>query len=480
MKQVTQVLGNLRPVNSQTPARVLVTGAGPTGLTAAWKLADRGFDVAIVERGSVVGGMSASFTVAGQRVDFGSHRLHGKADPELLDELGQLMGSDLQARQRNGRIRLAGSWVGFPLRAADLVRHLPRRFALGAGFDSLTAPLRKPDGDDFASQVRAGLGPTVFDSFYGPYARKLWGVDASELDGAMADRRVSAGGPIDILKRLVAARAEDGRVFYYPRNGYGQICEALAGAATSAGAQLMLGTTVDELSFKDHSVSVHTTSDNGSKAIPVDAVVSTVPATALVKMSRPAAGDEVIAAANSLEQRGMVFVYLVVPRSQYTEFDAHYFPGPDTVIARLSEPKNYRTANDPAGQTVLCAEIACTVGDHIWEMSHDDLGALVAKDLEQQGLPHPEHIEVRVRCLPSVYPVYRRQFSAHLDVIENWASEQPRLLTVGRQGLFVPDNLHHAIAMGKAAARSITTDGLIDQSTWAIAREEFRSHVVED
>lgn len=423
--------------------------------------------------------MSASFEVAGQRVDFGSHRLHGKADPELLSELRSLMGNDLQARQRNGRIRLEGEWVGFPLRAGDLATSLPKRFAFGATIDSLTSKWREPDGADFGSIVRAGLGPTVFDSFYGPYAKKLWGVDAGELDGSMAQRRVSAGSPIDILKRLFAARNEQGRVFYYPRQGYGQIPEALANAAVSAGAELLLDTSLAALNLEG-GVAASLDGRNGGRSIEADAVISTIPASKLIDISSPEPGDEVKAAARALEHRGMVFVYLVVPRDQYTEFDAHYFPGLDTVIARLSESKNYRTGHDPVGQTVLCAEVACTVGDEIWAMDDDALATLVSNQIAEQGLAHPEHVASAVRRLPSVYPVYRHGYQEHLDTIEAWVEAQPHLISTGRQGLFVPDNLHHTVAMGKASAGAVRADGSIDRNAWRRAREQFRSHVVED
>ncbi len=472
-------------VSPQLKPSVLVIGAGPTGLTAGWKLAERGHCVTVAERAPVVGGMSASFTVAGQRVDFGSHRLHGKADPALLRELKALMGDGLQARQRNGRIRLEGEWVGFPLRAGALIAHLPRRFAIGAAFDSLTSSLRRPAADDFGSIVRAGLGPTVFDAFYGPYAKKLWGVDARELDGSMAQRRVSAGGPIDIAKRLLAARNEEGRIFYYPRNGYGQICEALAEAATNAEAEVRLATKVTSLSFEGDRaqatlVSTSAADEEEAELLEADVVVSTIPATRLVDITTPAPAEDVRSSAASLESRGMVFVYLVVPRAQYTPYDAHYFPSLDTAIARLSEPKNYRTGTDPEDLTVLCAELACSVGDEVWSMDDEALGDLVARELQQLGLPAPAHVETLVRRLGSVYPVYRHGFQSHLDAIEFWAQTQPGLITAGRQGLFVPDNLHHTIAMGRAVSQVIDDDGTIDRVAWTRARNEFRSHVVED
>ena len=86
--------------------------------------------------------MAASFEVAGQRVDLGSHRLHPATDPSIMSLIRSLLGDDLQTRERNGRIRLQNKWIGFPLRTGDMVKNLPLRFSAAVAFDTLVKPLR--------------------------------------------------------------------------------------------------------------------------------------------------------------------------------------------------------------------------------------------------------------------------------------------------------------------------------------------------
>ena len=129
---------------------------------------------------------------------------------------------------------------------------------------------------------------------------------------------------------------------------------------------------------------------------------------------------------------------------------------------------------------MLCAEIPCDEGGDLWQMNSESLGGLVSRQLVEQGLPVTGHVATEVRRLPCVYPKYRHGYQDDLDCIETWVNEQPRLVTVGRLGLFVPDNLHHVIEMGNAVARVVNSDGIVDREAWRLRREEFRSNVVED
>lgn len=482
--------------------RIGVVGAGPAGLWAAWRAAAAGHEVTVVERADQVGGMAASIDVAGLRVDLGSHRLHPSTPAPILEGLRGLLGDDLQVRPRDGRIRLAGRWLGFPLRTGDLLRNAPRSFAARAAIDAATGPLRSARSDTFAEVVRAGLGPTVYEEFYRPYVTKIWGVDPSELSGDLARRRVSASSPSDIARRLVRGSRPEGRTFIYPRRGFGQISEVLADAAVDAGATLLTGTEVmtvdpgDERRPASLTVGPRRRASSGDGAgqagqagrvIDADVIWSTAPLVELARRSDPAPSTVALSAAGRLDHRGLVLVYLVLDRPSWTSFDAHYLPATEHSAARISEPRNYRdSAEDPAGRTVLCAEVPATVGDATWTATDEDLAAGLVDDLTRLGLPAVRPVEVRTVRLPLVYPLYRPGFEWDLVALEWWLADQPRLVSFGRQGLFVPDNTHHALAMGAAAVASISpartgsADATFDQDGWRRARDRFRSHVVED
>jgi protoporphyrinogen oxidase len=455
---------------------VLVLGAGPAGVGAAYRAARAGHRVVVLERGSAPGGMAGSFEVGGQRVDHGSHRLHPTTDPAVLAELQELLEGDLQLRPRNGRIRLAGRWIAFPLRPADLLRRLPRGFALAAARDAALAPLRRPRADTFAEVVRAGLGPALAERFYFPYARKLWGLEPDRIAGEQARRRIAASSPAKLLRRVLGGSETKG-VFWYPRRGYGQISEALAAAAEAAGAELRYGAAAEAVELGEDGVRVRLA---GGEELEAGRLWTTVPLPVLARMTSPAPATAALEAAGRLEFRAMLLVYLVLDVDRYSTFDAHYLPEAWTPVTRVSEPKNYRDGDDVPGRTVLCAELPCSRDDRLWEASDEELGALASDALAGAGLPRPRAVETVVRRLPFVYPVYSLGYESAVTALDDWAEAQPRLLTFGRLGLFVHDNTHHALAMAWAAADALRPDGSFDDTAWRAARARFAAHVVED
>ncbi len=461
-------------------ADLAVLGAGPAGLAAAWRAARAGQSVILLERAGAVGGMAASVTVDGVRVDHGSHRLHPSIAPHLLADLRGLLGDDLQLRHRHGRLRVAGHWLGFPLRPGELARMLPPSMIAKVAGEAVTAPLRRGEPRSYADVLRSGLGPTLYEALYAPYAIKLWGLPGEQIDVEQARVRVTADTPAKIAARILRGSrgSGQGKVFHYPRRGFGQIVEALADAASDCGASLQLGTEVTGVEVGDGGIMLRT---GTGETITAGRLFSTIPLPVLARITTPAPPSAAVESAGELEFRSMLLVYVTHdgPRP-WTEFDAHYLPQPVTPITRISEPANYRdSADDPTDRTVLCAEIPCTAGDALWAASDDQLCGVVTDTVGTLGLPALRPAGVRVRRLRHVYPVYRTGYQRHLHGIDTWAGQLPRVTTFGRLGLFAHDNTHHALVMGYDAAAALHGESF-DGAAWSAARQRFASHVVED
>ena len=467
---------------------IVILGAGPAGLGAAYQLRRTGkARVTVLERNPVVGGNAGSFEADGVWLDFGSHRLHPSTDPAILADIQGLLGGELLDRPRHGRIHLRDKLIHFPLKPVDLLLRLDKGFAIGTLRDMARKAVAKPDeGDTFASVLWANLGPTICRDFYFPYARKMWGREPEELSGIQARKRVSAGSFLKLMRKVLSSvpgfKPPGAGRFFYPRRGFGQISAAFADAARKAGAEISLGTTVTGLTPLGDGSGWCVTAKSGDeeRTLRADYVWSTIPVTLLSRMIQPPPPHEVTRAATEIDYRAMILTYIVLDVDRFTEYDAHYFPDARIAITRLSEPKNYSALGEPRGRTILCAELPCSPEDKWWTMSDEAIGEQVARDLATAGIPLPRKpVRVFTRRLRQAYPIYQKGYEVPFTTLDSWVDSVPRVLSYGRQGLFAHDNTHHALAMAYAAVECLR-DGEFDAAQWARYRQAFEKHVVED
>lgn len=481
--------GNTSKTTKEDACHITILGAGPAGIAAAYSLSKSGkARVSVIERAPVAGGNSASFNIEGIQCDYGSHRFHPVADPAVIEDVKSLLGEDLLLRPRHGRIRLGGSWIGFPLKPLNAIIKLPKAFAFNLIADSLLKPFRRKDNSapSFSSILYDGLGPTIAENFYFPYVRKLWGLDPDKLAVTLAERRVSSGSVGKILMKMIrlmpGLRSATAGRFYYPRKGFGQIAGAMCETAKANGADFNLDTEITRIERDGNTVTgVFIKDGKGEKKADGDLILSTIPITTLVRLMDPPPPPEVVEAAKAIRFRGMILVYLVLETDQFTEYDAHYFPELSTPISRMSEPKNYSASTTPKGVTVLCAELPCDPHEKWWDMSDDELGEHYCAWLNDLGLPVTAKVRrTETRRLSHAYPVYDLDYQERFDLMDKWLLGLDGMLVFGRQGLFAHDNTHHAFAMAYGATDVVDAKGNVDRKKWADYREEFAHHTVED
>ena len=78
------------------PPILRILGAGPAGVAAAYALTKNGqANVEVLEVAPGAGGNSSSFRIEDIWCDYGSHRFHPVADPNVLADVKTLLGDDL-------------------------------------------------------------------------------------------------------------------------------------------------------------------------------------------------------------------------------------------------------------------------------------------------------------------------------------------------------------------------------------------------
>jgi protoporphyrinogen oxidase len=106
-----------------THKQIVVIGAGPAGLTAAYELSRHGHVGTIIEADDVVGGIARTVERDGYRFDIGGHRFFTKVE-EIEKLWDEMLGEPMLVRQRMSRIYYSGKFYDYPLRAANALKNM--------------------------------------------------------------------------------------------------------------------------------------------------------------------------------------------------------------------------------------------------------------------------------------------------------------------------------------------------------------------
>ncbi|MFN9992513.1 MAG: protoporphyrinogen/coproporphyrinogen oxidase, partial [Phycisphaerales bacterium] len=186
------------------PGRIVILGAGPTGLGAGYRLKELGYeDFIIVDRHPYIGGLAHSFTDdKGFTWDIGGHVMfsHYKYYDECFD---RLMGSEFTLNNRESWVRMFDRWVPYPFQ--NNVRYLPT----DAAYECLSGLIKAQtgrgavksaaDARNFGEFIDAVFGEGIAKHFMRPYNFKVWAYEPEAMNKQWIGERVAV---IDIDRAL--------------------------------------------------------------------------------------------------------------------------------------------------------------------------------------------------------------------------------------------------------------------------------------
>jgi protoporphyrinogen oxidase len=441
-------------------APFVILGGGPCGLSAAWELARHGRRPVVLEAEPIAGGLCATHEDDGWRFDLGGHRFVS-GDAALSRWLEGLLGADLLTQERKSVVLHEGRRFRYPLEARDLLQNLGvhenARALAGYARARLERAVRPRPDVTFEDWVTARFGKPLYDTFFGPYTEKLWGIPPSSISSDWAAERISLLDLGDAALRMARLRTTPirtyARRYRYPRLGMGQLYSVVAKEIVRLGGEVRTGAQVTGLETSGpRVVAVRVESARGAERLPASEVLSTIPLTSLVRALVKEPPLPVLRALERLRFRALVFLNVKLARENVSENTWMYVASGKLRISRIQEPKRRSAAMAPEGRTSMMLEIPCDVDDEIWNADAGELSARAGAELATLGLSMGDALGAFVVRVAHGYPIYEVGYEAHRQALLAEVARFENVRTAGRQGLFRYVFMDAAMQMGRMAA----------------------------
>ncbi len=442
---------------------VVILGAGPAGLAAAYGLARQGKTVHVLEKSTAVGGLSRTTTLQGCQFDLGPH-IFIKRNPRIID-FWKLIGQgglfEIQEDSRqycNGTVyrSLADIFFNLPLRerVAIVANLLKRRMW----------PIRNVASHK--DQIVNEYGEKMYALFNEVIQKKYWGMNPSEIekkrtptDGKKASvRALAKKTALTGLQRFGLARKASepkGHTFFHHKYGSGQMYENLkAMTEHTENAAFHLG--CDVVRIRHDGKKIQTVEAKDADGTPhsftAHECISTIPLDRFVRMMEPKPPTEVLEAAGKLFFRNLVMVNLVVKDNPFAGQWMQVISD-DLTAYRITNFCNLSKDMGNRNLHPIAVEYNCFEKDGIWKKADHDIIGLAKEELARAGLVKESHVvDASVFKAENVYPVYFIGYEKFVTRITDYLSGFGNLQAISRSSIYRYNNMGHAVESGLVAA----------------------------
>jgi protoporphyrinogen oxidase len=440
--------------------KIVIVGAGPCGLGAAYHLQKLGYaDWQLYERNGHVGGLSSSFSDdLGFTWDVGGHVLfshYAYFDSVLANALGD----GYHEHQRESWIRILDSWIPYPFQ--NNVRFLSAT-ALNECVQGLRSLAGSPEkSKDFRDWMDAVFGAGIVKYFMEPYNSKVWGVPLNTMSTEWIAERVSVVD-LERIERNIAEGRDDlswgpNSTFKFPKQGgTGAIYR---GIARRFSERIHLDHQMVSVDSEARQVSF----SNG-RTESYDVLINTSPLDTFVA-SCCSVPDGLRDAAGDLVRNGGLIVGLGIEQARTDSKCWMYFPEANAPFYRVTNFHNYAAANVPQADTGRYSSLMCETTYSAG--TPQDKGGIVEATIQgliDSGLLcEAERSLIASRYLidiPYSYPVPTLGRKRALAVIQPWLEERG-IYSRGRFGAWKYEvgNMDHSFMQGVEAVERILGNG---------------------
>lgn len=508
--------------------KIVIIGAGPAGLTAAYELLEKSndFEVIVFEESDKFGGISRTVNYKGNRMDMGGHRFFSKVpevniwwekmlptqgapskddiilkrsysineggpDPEKEDRV-------MLRRKRLSRIFFKQKFFDYPV---SLKMQTLKNMGLGTtivvGFSYLKSVIYKRNENSLEDFYINRFGKKLYSMFFERYTENLWGRHPSEISPEWGAQRVKGLSIMAILKDMFGKtlkkknrQVETSLIeeFAYPKLGPGQLWELTADEIQKKGGKIVMNAKVVGVYKDDKNQIKEVIYENKGTIITVacDYVISSMPIKDLIEGMNDVPKKYANIASN-LPYRDYMTIGVLIPHlnlknktniktiNGIVPDDWVYVHDKNVKMGRFQIYNNWSPylVKDVENTVWMGLEYFCDEGDDMWAMNDDDFAQMGINEMVKMNLidSPKDVIDYHVERVKKAYPAYFDTYDS-IDELRDYINTIPNLFCVGRNGQHRYNNLDHSMCTSFEAVKNILT-GVTDKSNvWNVNTEK--------
>jgi len=449
---------------------LVIIGAGPAGLTAAYELSNSQKKVIIFEKKSQVGGLAETKVFGNYRYDIGPHRFFTK-NKEVYELFLKMLDKDAVEVNRKTRILFKNSYFDYPLTPLNALFGLGIFESIVIGFSYVFARvksyLRISKINNFEDWVVDKFGRKLFNNFFKNYTEKVWGIDCKDIGSDWAAQRIKGLSLSTAVKFALFPNSKKRPKtlvdkFYYPRFGAGMLWEKFEEYVQSKGTEVAKNKTVTKVKSNGDVFTI-TYKDEDGNQITIEAknIFFSNPLLEFIEIFDADVPQEVINSANNLNYRNHISVHVTIDKKLFDD-NWIYIHSPNLEMARIADFTNFSNDMSEEGTYPLTLEYFCFEDDIIWNQKNTEIIDFAVDELKTIFDDEFKVIHSAVSRNAKAYPVIKTGYQEHIDIIKEWLSSLPSITAIGRSGMFKYNNQDHAMATGMYAARTLLGEGNFD------------------
>lgn len=253
-------------------SEVVIIGAGPAGLTAAYELSKLGLKSTILEADNQVGGLARTINYKGYRFDIGGHRFFTKI-PYIQQIWEELLGDDLLLRSRLSRIYYRGKFFDYPLKTLNALTGLGIIESLLIGLSFIKGRLfPSKEEKTFEQWISNRFGYRLYRTFFKTYTEKVWGKSCNEISADWAAQRIKNLSLRQAVRNALLRNRNNKEVittlidqYFYPRLGPGMMWERCQELLADQGSPTFLNERVECIVHQNRQIKYIITRDKTGK-----------------------------------------------------------------------------------------------------------------------------------------------------------------------------------------------------------------------